>query len=879
MTLIFISLCLSDCGEDHLYDLPFIINSPNTATSPTRSQDSDFTCSTESGYSSSLSQSISESNRRDSSANYENCISTPNYELMEPTVKIKPTRPAPTPYEENKDLGSSNSPPVTIPERKDSLQEKRLSDSSLEQVAKKRSDKPRSTGPFTLSRRVSSKKLKSFDIPIKRRDSSSPVNSSSTNTDRNSMPSLSANQSPSSSRPNSRNSIGSMSPDRSPVLRPKSEISEQSPSKVSPRARSFARSCSSGGFSSKSLRDAQQRIKSPSPTDMYSKDDINFKGSSSDGFSSKSLRDAQQSIKSPSPMDTTDDISFKGRSYSFGSPSQRGCQRTELYENHEYIPRCHTVSGTSTYDNHKLNRSPNRDTFYENHEIVNTYNKAQNLVNSRSNIEEGLGSNTYDNHRLQSQPASERSQGSSVPQGYEKMVLRKSYFEKEPNAFDAKPKNTSYENYSVGSIRNSQVPYENFVIVEHSDVPEEIRTTMNNLKCPSYENQGFEELRAQAENDLIKESDILNNVFQDYSCSLPNSENWGVVKKTLDNNGSLVIKMGRSITPRLRKSSSDGDLRDEEDINLDLGSASSGCKETRPARCSLDITGELASALSNRMNIKENVTITNNGVKFAEALMETFKSPKELEGSSLQDRDLGNSSEPAQTVESFKNSQEFHESSQKDKVLGNTNESVQFDPSLNNERVGIPFNDVPPPLPERKKRSSSRVANEDFISNSYENVNKDVTVPQRNEPIPNKETLQNEVIEDKTTDIEDTHSSPPRPNVLCFENRLAAFMSPKLIKKVNVEDDVPDLPPKARSLPRSQKSTSNYPRLSRDSSDVKLTFADDVNRYRPCPTKASPNYEYPRRSGNEGDETPPPLPKKHSKTSPDVPVRPDMSCN
>lgn len=979
---VFVFHPLSDCGEDHFYDFPYIMNSQNKPTSPTHSMNSDLTCSTESGYSSSFTPSIADSFRRDSNTTYENCIGSSNYELMEPKVRTKPTRQIPSPYEyknvvrqdgldshvnnvdfssdqgeklnfgenlhvDRQDLRSIGSAPVSIPERKDSLLDKRFSDpiaqdavierlsgvttphentttkrlsgestaqgnspkrlsdsasiTSQEDTPKlvpenafiddtttkrlsgetsaqgtaekrlsgdatpensptsvrdnktsqedtqKRIDKPRTSGPFMLSRRVSARKLKSFDIPLRRSDS---LNSPTTSDGRNSPSNL---ESPSSSRPNSRTGMGSMSPD-SPVPRPKSQISEDSP-RVHPRAASFTRSCSSDAFSSKSLKEARQRIKSPSPTE---------------------LRDLQQrdtppysaEEASPQVVNSTDITSRLGRSYSFGTPSSssRECERHELYENHEYIPRCNTVSGTTTALD---NRPSQRGTVYENYEMMKAMDIAQRLISSENNMtkEEAVGA--YDNHKLQSGFNSSGKVPSSSAQGYEKMVLRKSYIENDRNSSDSasrniNPRSASYENYSAGAIKNSKVSYENFVMVEHSDVPEEIGSIHNTLKCPSYENHGFEELRAQAENEM-KETDLLDNVFQEYSSSVPNSDNWQVIRKTLDDNGSLVIKMGRSVTPRLRRSSSDGDLRDDAEKDS-CATSSYGTDDMRNVRCSLDITGKLASALSDRINIKEHVMITNGDVKIVDAQMETtFRSPKESSDSVLRDKhlvskDLGNRNK-------LVHDGDFCELYRKNRDLDSLNDCAQADLSLRSIAAsGIVPKDIPPALPVRNQHSLKSTTNNEYVRGSYENVKKGTPLPQRAEQAVATQPL----LENNTSSVEETNSTQPTTNVISFENKLVSFMSPRLLKKEKVED-VPELPPKARSLPRQQKSTSNYPRLSRDSSDVKLNFVEDVNRYRPCPSKGSPNYEYPRRNvSNDDVETPPPLPKKMSKNNADI---------
>ncbi|KAK3714897.1 hypothetical protein QZH41_010903 [Actinostola sp. cb2023] len=919
----------SECGEDHVYDFPFIINSPN-ATSPVgtrarrRSFDNELTFSIESdsGYSSSIdkiSRTSSECSRRDLNSSYENCRETPEYELMEPTIKSKPTRPVPIPDTENKTIGPANSDPVSTPnsQSKPMTVRERMSDPNptpVQGFSKGRisetssSGKPRSSGPFTLSRRVSAKKLKSFDVPVKSTrcpldfTTTTSPSSLSQNVDNGPPPSLPLKKSPSSSRPNSRNSTSSGSPQRSPLPRPKSDLpqeftEEESATKI---GKTFARSCSVDGFASKSLKEAQERL------------------------------------NSPTEVIPSNDVALQGRSFSFGNPSQRGCERAELYENHDYIPRSKSTGSKSlnrenhsvvdkpgvpsfqNYDNHKLakvdTKSSTSGPFYENHEIpIENISVINQVPSPVKNVEEMLSSNVYDNHRLKREflVSPENHSRDSLPQSYEKMELRQSYVEKEEAITDVpkettRTENVSYENFSVRSIKNRQACYENFVMVDHSDVPEEICSTLNNLKCPSYENHGFEELRAQAENELNKECNLeesFEKLVQECSRSLPNAGNWEIVKESLDNDGSLVVKMEQFRIPRLRKTSSDGDLRDSNQDNEGYSENKFGshsdpvapprlkkqAKEAKKVRWSLDVTGELASALSIHMNgssednTKEKVVITNNGVSLVdcENIIEPLPTQKDT------------------SLESPKRLPELPLQVRASQNLDLT-DTIEITQDTNSESPECTLQDVPPPLPERKKNSLSRVSKDapGMHDSSYENVKRPAALPSviDSSNIPPAATLPNESLkQSEYLDEEEAIVQPQRPNVLCFENKLATFprilkspQSPTTSDRTNqVDENVPALPPKVKSPLRSpsrrstSKSSSNYPRLSRDTSDAKLTMYDDVQRYRPCPTNGSPNYEYPRTISSGNDDTPPPLPRKLSKSKnvPDVPPRTDLTCN
>lgn len=334
-----------------------------------------------------------------------------------------------------------------------------------------------------------------------------------------------------------------------------------------------------------------------------------------------------------------------------------------------------------------------------------------------------------------------------VPQGYEEMFLRRSSYDSSKSD-EVCPNTTHYENINNDSL------YENFIMINHTDVPDEITTTKSNLKCPSYENYGFEELTAQGRKAIDEGDHCQPRDLEKYSCSAPVQNGFEIAKK--------------------RSSIREGSIVDSRLVHHERDSYSNNFDSEHFRNVNQELTSITA-------RVKEHVIITDSRVKLAQ--------------------------EPGIPVE---------------------NQGYDSASTRRINAADLATDDDAPPLPLKKGSSSP--------SNDISNIE-------------TKKSLEEPCF--KTT----------IPSILYFENKLAAFSQPitdQLVHKDHMFEDAPVLPPKEKSILRSRGSTpSNYPRLSRDSTDLKLTFTENTHRYRPCPTKGSPNY-------GESHDSPPPLPRKQS---------------
>lgn len=953
-----------------MYDFPVLLNSPTPTSpdgtkGSVRSFDSEliFNAENDSGYSSSTDRFLrsnsdcSQDLRKELTSSYENCDPL-NYEFMGPGISLShASRPVPIP---DKGHGSPHgvlSDPVSIPAK--TTYRNRLSDPNptvKSGFSKGRISDPepgKKPGPFALTRRVSAKKLNSFSVPTKNAESSqcpldhtTSVKSPKSNSGIESPPPLPPKKG--TSRPNSQNSNSSSSPQKSPVLLPRSKSSKKSSigESFANEMMTFIRSVSSDGFESEALKEAQRAVQNLSPSKNISSDDASVKRRSNTGGTRAR---SQTEVLSPSKKSPVVEIGEPGRrSNSIGGRTLHDRSKTEVYENNGSGPRSHNIESKSldyenhvlvtmkdlsfqNYDNSKLKSVPSKEEpqsspIYENHAITATVAKQESSTVTSSStdgdgskslikpLEQSMGN--YDNHKLVKDNSKisrkvdrvsyENYTPKSMPQNYEKMVLRRSFIETEDTTENLETDKEvsigddsgSYENHSVGS-QKSQLFYENFVLVEHSDIPEDIsRDSANDLKCPSFENHGFSELEAAGKEALKTEETAQNEIPQTFqekdnsdilSKSLPTCCDWKLVNESVNEDGSLSVLVEVVGASNLRKTSSDGDVSESKQTKK-VGTRPESDDTSGPippprwkkwareakkqqTRWSLTVGGELASVLSNYFHqhgkdLKDNKELTPQ--KDVDKINKQTIPPREGES-------VTSSTEEARSSVSERTSSPIS-----DKMLVSSREdAIDKNASLTSS--------------EQKLSTPEKVLS-DIVSESQE---VDSGLPTKNEASSSKVGLDSRPSQETpslapeklTNGLDDVklEEKPQRPNVLCFENKLAGFAemfhSEINADQAEVAQDVPTLPPKKSPVSppgkRNSSRTSQYPRLSRDSTNTKLSFEEDRQRYRPCPSNGSHDNIYDLPCEDTSEDAPPPLPRKVSKTktAPDVPPRPDLACS